>query len=367
MKAEKLCCREFRNLKEFEFQPCDDVNVICGDNAQGKTNLLEALWLFTGGRSFRGSKDSELIRLKSGMKAKLNLDFFTTEREQTARIEIFDKKEFYINEVKKSRSEVIGTFCAVVFSPTHLSLVKSGPEERRKFIDAAICQAKPSYAAVLSKYSKALKQRNSLLKDMKYSNSSAFYDLLDVWEHELIESGAAIIHNRLLYLERLSKEAEAVYEGISGGKEQLFLKYLSQNCEYQMKFSEICDIIKCNIKASREKDVLNGYSSVGPHRDDIEILINGISARNYGSQGQQRSCVLALKLAEAFILDSVIGEKPVALLDDVMSELDVGRQDYLLNKLRGYQVFITCCDPAPLMRFSGGKAFEMKDGFLSDY
>lgn len=366
MKAEKLCCREFRNLKEFEFAPCDGVNVIFGDNAQGKTNLLEALWLFTGGRSFRGAKDSELIRLNSTMKAKLKLDFYAHEREQNARIEIFDKKEFFINDIKKSRSETIGTFCAVVFSPAHLSLVKSGPEERRRFIDAAICQAKPSYAAVIAKYSKALKQRNSLLKDMKYSNNSAFYDLLEIWEKELIDSGAAIIHNRLLYLERLSKEAEAVYEGISGGKEQLFLKYSSQNCDYLMKFSEICDIIKGGIEASRDKDIMNGYSSVGPHRDDIEIQINGISARNYGSQGQQRSCVLALKLAEAFILDSVLGERPVALLDDVMSELDVGRQDYLLNKLRGYQVFITCCDPAPLMRFSGGKSFEMKNGLLSE-
>lgn len=360
MKINKIRSKGFRNLKEFELETQDNVNLIWGDNAQGKTNLLEAIWLFTGGKSFRGARDIELVNFNEKF-ARIEMDFFAQERDQTAEIKISEKRENWINGVsKKSSADVIGSFSAVVFSPTSLSMIKDGPNARRKFIDGAICQIKPSYAKIYSKYNNTLKQRNAILKDAKYNSS--LLDLLDVWDEELAKAAAGVIKNRIEYLERLVPQSQIVYDGISSGKEILDVKYISQKQEYSVNFTEIYDIIKHGLNASKNDDISNGYTSVGPHRDDVEIKINGFDVRKYGSQGQQRSSVLALKLAEASILKNIIGEYPVCLLDDVMSELDVNRQDYLLSRLQGYQVFVTCCDPAPLARVKNMAVFHMKHG-----
>lgn len=357
----------FRNLKEAEFCPHENVNVIYGDNAQGKTNLLEGIWLFTGGKSFRGAKDCEMISRDSGV-CSLNMDFFAGGREQNAKISIGEKRSVSLNQIPlRSNSELVGRFSAVVFSPVHLSMIKDGPSVRRKFIDAALCQIKPSYVELLSRYNRILLQRNTLLRDA--ACHSQLMDMLSVWDGELCETGAAIINLRQRYIKRLSEEASRIYSGISGGKEEMSVYYSCSFIDGEENLLDRKAIAGCfssALEREQANDLRRGVSTVGPHRDNLEIEINGLSAKAYGSQGQQRSCVLALKLAEAALLSEVIGEQPVAVLDDVMSELDAGRQDYLLNRMENWQVFITCCDPAPILRLTGGRAFEMKDGILTE-
>ncbi|MCM1364437.1 MAG: DNA replication/repair protein RecF [Faecalibacterium sp.] len=350
----------FRNIEREVIEPCDGVNIIYGDNAQGKTNLLESIWLFTGCRSFRGSKDNDLINFNS-KKSLLSLDFFGYEREQNLYLEIEKGRKFMLNGVKmKSASKVMGEFLAVVFSPVHLSLVKDGPYERRRFLDIAISQLKPKYAVTLSQYNKALSERNVLLKDIYYH--SELYDTLDIWEDRIAFYAGEIIRQRMGYINRLSQFCSEIYSGISCGKEKLKVSYFQQCPAYGENKQELYENIKILLAASRKNDIATGFTSVGPHRDDVEITIDGLSARSYGSQGQQRSAALALKLGEAAVIKDFSGQQPVALLDDVMSELDVSRQNYILNHIKDWQVFITCCDPASVQNLRYGKAFEMKKG-----
>ena len=367
MNIKRLQFENYRNLQKGELVPAEEVNIFFGDNAQGKTNLLESVWLFTGGRSFRGAKDGELIAFaQDGLQektARLEMDFFAGEREQNAVVTIAGgKRTAVLNGVSKgSASALVGAFCAVVFSPVHLTLVKEGPAERRRFLDAAICQMKPAYAGLLSRYTHTLAQRNALLKDISYH--SELLDTLEIWEEKLARYGGAIAAQRLLYIHKLTERARGFYSGISSGKESFSAQYRSTFCENEtIEQKDLIEILLKKLKEARKEDIAAGFTGAGPHRDDLEMMINGISARSFGSQGQQRSCVLALKLAEASILKEEMGEKPIVLLDDVMSELDTSRQDYLLNRLRGWQVFITCCDPAPLLRMIQGKAFEVKNG-----
>jgi len=350
----------FRNIEREVIEPCEGVNIIYGDNAQGKTNLLESIWLFTGCRSFRSSKDNELINFNT-KKAVLSLDFFGYDREQNLYLEIEKGRKFMLNGVKmKSASKIMGEFLAVVFSPVHLSLVKDGPYERRKFLDIAISQLKPKYAVTLSRYNKALAQRNMLLKDIYYH--SELYDTLDVWEERLAFYAGEIIIQRIGYIKRLSDFCSEIYGGISSGKEKLEISYSDMTHAFGMNRQELYENIQNLLLASRKNDIASGFTSVGPHRDDISIKIDGLAARNYGSQGQQRSAALALKLGEAAVIRDFTGQQPVALLDDVMSELDESRQNYILNHIKDWQVFITCCDPSSVQNLKYGKAFEMKDG-----
>lgn len=348
--------------------PCQGVNVIYGDNAQGKTNLLEALWLFTGGHSFRGAKDAELPRLdgqgKNASSASLDLDFFSEERPQKASLKIENgRRSSVINGVKKKTgSALVGKVRAVIFSPEHLLLVKEGPSRRRNFLDGALCQLKPGFAASLSVYNRALLQRNALLKDM--ARFPELRDTLEVWDAKLVRLGAAVMRERIFYLERLSPIVEEIYHGISKGKEKILVRYspsLKVSVE-NFSFEETENMFLQELKRSLPSDSRSGYTSVGPHRDDMEIMLNGLSVRSYGSQGQQRSTVLALKLAEAETLAGVSNESPVVLLDDVMSELDQSRQDYLLNHLHGRQVFLTCCSPEVVSLQETGKRFRVEAG-----
>ncbi|MBQ6569374.1 MAG: DNA replication/repair protein RecF [Clostridia bacterium] len=359
MKIQAFQAQGLRNLNDTTLVPHGNVNIIYGDNAQGKTNLLEGMWLFTGLRSFRGAKDNEIIS-KDGRFCKLELDFFASGREQKAKMVISDTKKAQLNGVDlKSASALAGSFCAVVFSPVHLALIKDGPAVRRKFIDSALCQAKPSYAALLTKYSRALSQRNALLHDARFH--SQLFDMIDMWNAELCSAGAQIMALRSKYLIRLGEQAREIYSGISGGKETLDISYLPS---FEYDEASVISCFEQALKNSLSEDMRCGSTTVGPHRDNFEILVDGLSARKFGSQGQQRSCVLALKLAEASLLSKITGEQPVALLDDVMSELDAGRQDYLLNRMTDWQVFITCCDPHPILRLAGGSCFEMTGGVL---
>ena len=354
----RLGFENFRNLCPGEIFPGETINVIHGSNAQGKTNLLEAIWLFTGGHSFRGTKDSELPVLKDGKNApaaSLSMTLFTEGREQELRLELRDgRRSSVINGVeKKTGSALVGKFCAVIFLP-----VKEGPSRRRAFLDGALCQSRPAFTRILAHYNKALMQRNALLKDIP--RHPELIDTLDVWDERLILFGTEVVQERAAFCKDLEPRAAEIYRGIAKNREEITLSYApfggaKTKTEIAERFSEA-------LKNARNAEARAGFTSVGPHRDDLTLTIGGLSARTFGSQGQQRSIVLALKLAEADILYRKTGERPVILLDDVMSELDMSRRDYLLNHLDGRQVFITCCDPETVRLMETGRGFYVEKG-----
>ncbi len=350
MKILNFSCKNFRNLSDIKISDFEEMNVICGENAQGKTNLIEGIWLFTGIKSFRGAKDKEFLRFGSE-KAKLSLDFEAEQIENNAEIEITDKRTAFLNDNKlKSPSLLAGKFNAIVFSPNDLSLVKDGPSVRRRFLDIAIGQLYPSYISVLRNYMRAVIQRNQIIKDLRYDSTLSV--MLDVFEKEIGENGKKITEVRKKYISVLSEFLPEVYKGISGGREEL-------EVEYKISFKN--DLIE-ELKNSRQTDMFTGTTSVGPHRDDLDFKINGISARVFGSQGQKRSVALAIKLAEGEVINKISGEYPVFLLDDVMSELDPERQNYILNHIKGIQSFITCCDPSNVANLEKGKIITVKNG-----
>lgn len=354
MQVNKTEIKNFRNIKSMTFSPCGGVNVIFGENAQGKTNIIESLWLFSGLKSFRGARDSELISFGESF-SRLQMSFENSMRENSAELLIEKKREAVFNGVKqKSAAALIGKFSCVVFSPSFMSIIKDGPGERRKFTDAAICQLKPAYAKLLSQYNRILQQRNSLLKDIQYD--SALLSLLDCIDEKLAFTGEKILIERKKYLDALSPFVCDIYSGLSSGKEEISFSYIKKDSP-DGKTALIDALIE-----NRKKDIINKNTSSGPHRDDIDIRINGISVKSYGSQGQQRSCAIALKLGEAQIIKSETGENPVILLDDVMSELDENRQDYILNHISGRQVFISCCEPTQILRLCSGKSFYIEKG-----
>ena len=366
MKVTSVEYKNYRNLEDGFLVPCDGVNVIYGDNAQGKTNLIEALWLFCGGHSFRTSKDSEVIKWNSDF-ARLDLNFFGQERNQKASIIIGSKRKLVsINGVeKKSSSALIEKFCAVVFSPENLSLIKRGPGERRNFIDSAICREKLKNAVMLSKYNRLIAQRNALLKDVL--RNPALESTLDIWDDQIIMSGARLLKQRLEFVNMITQKAAVYHSGISKNKEELELKYISSvGAEYSDSVEEIEEKMRSKYSANRQNEIACGVTLAGPHRDDVEVIINGKNAKSFASQGQQRSAVLSLKLAEAAVLREKMGEEPVILLDDVLSELDNSRQDYLLNELEGCQVFITCCEKSNKEQLKQGKVFLVNNGKISE-
>ncbi len=370
MKILSLEHEGYRNLSPGTVYPDAGINVICGYNAQGKTNLLEALWLFTGAHSFRGAKDGELTAFskESGEKqafSRLNLTFLSGGREQEAQITIRGgRRSLRLNGVdKRSCGALAGVFCAVIFSPEHLSLVKDGPANRRNFLDGALCQLHPAYVKTVNQYNRILMQRNALLKDIVRHRE--LIDTIDIWDERLASFGAQIISERLRYVEKLLPRAKNAYSGISSGREVLDLVYRSGISCADSSYEALRACLREKLHASMKDDIRMGSTSCGPHRDDLDLLIGGISARSFGSQGQQRSAVLALKLSEADLLGEACGEEPVILLDDVLSELDESRQDYLLNHLKGRQVFITCCSPEHTRLLNRGKIFSILQGRVS--
>lgn len=366
MRVQRLYTERFRNLQSAAFEPTDGINILYGDNAQGKTNLLEALWLFTGGRSFRGAKDSEMVTLGEESAA-LKLDFFAEERKQSAAVTLSPRRSAQLNGVSLgSASKLAGRFCGIVFSPVHLSLIKNGPEQRRQFLDAAYCQLRPGYVGTLRQYQRVLNQRNNLLRQMRRDPMPGQAELLDVFDSQLVAAGCRLIRVRAAYLSHISPLAAEVYSGLSSQTEQLALRYVaSGDVAADGSMEQLREQLTAAVAAARSADVAAGFSTVGPHRDDFDVTINGLSARIYASQGQQRSAVLALKLAEAKALEEVINEPPVAFLDDVMSELDERRQEYLLKHLTAGQVFLTCCEPTAVVRFSAGARFYVQGGRIT--
>ncbi len=357
MNIQSITFENFRNLINGELVANKGINVIYGDNAQGKTNLIEAMWLLSGAKSFRGAKEASLIKTGEEF-ARLQMRFFSEGREQEASLLIKGGRSASLNGVKlKSAGELAGNFRAVVFSPSHLSLIKDGPSERRRFLDLAIFQIWPKYVSLYQEYAHCVLQRNILLKDLRFN--SQLLDMLEVYEDEIAKKGAKVIAYRKRYVELAKRYAEQIYDGISSGKERLGIEYQT------VDGGEDAARLLSELKSARANDMQTGSTSVGPHRDDLLFSISGMSARQFASQGQQRSAVLAVKLAEAAVLKDVGGEQPVALLDDVMSELDEYRQDYILNHISDWQVFLTCCDKGSVGMLKQGAVFRMEKGVLT--
>ncbi|MBQ8739989.1 MAG: DNA replication/repair protein RecF [Clostridia bacterium] len=350
MKVKKLEIQNFRNISDISLEFDDEINVICGENAQGKTNIIEALWLFSGAKSFRNTKDHEFIKFGE-TRAKIYTEFEMLGVENSAQIVFDDRKTAFLSEKKlQNTSSLAGKYNAVVFSPTDLTLVTDGPDKRRRFLDTAIGQLYPNYIEILRNYSRAVMQRNKIIKDYRYDKTLSV--MLDVFEAEIVDMGNKIINYRKKYISVLNNYVSKIYNGISCGKENIEIFYISKN---EILNNEI-------IKISREQDMFTSTTSVGPHRDDMSFKINGISARNFGSQGQKRSVALSLKLAGAEVIKEISGEYPICLLDDVMSELDEGRQNYILNHIRNWQSFITCCDTSNIKNLKEGKVIKIKNG-----
>ena len=350
MRLDRLTVQEFRNLRAATLAPAPRLTVLCGPNGQGKTNLLESIWLLTGGKSFRGAKDAELIRRGQEF-AVVEGAFEAGGRPQAMRLTVGSKesgrpgRRARLNGADRGRAaSVAGTFTAVVFDPNHLSLVKGGPDGRRHFLDAALCQLYPGYLAALRRAARVTAQKNALLK--AYDITPGGDVLLETYNEALAACGAEVMRRRAEYLDRLAPLAAANYRDISSGAEALALRYLPC-CDPEP------EALAAKLRAVRAAELRAGFCLAGPHREDLEILLDGQPGKIYGSQGQQRSAVLAMKLAEATVAGDVLGEHPVMLLDDVLSELDEGRRAYLLTRMRERQTFVTSCDDAALLHTDG--------------
>ena len=371
MRLTRLKTENFRNLAAVDFSPAPGVNVIYGENAQGKTNLIEAIYLLTGQKSFRAARENDYLRFGSGV-ARIEAEFTCQNREKTAALAYGSKKLAWLSGVECAPSELTGEFLAVVFSPGELALIQEGPAERRAFLDGAISQVMPRYMTTLAAMSRILLQRNTLITDMQKSGNYAMMEpLLETWDRSLAKVAFSICHARARFLRRLAPPAAEIYESICKRADQPFsLSY--QPSIPGPKGADWADVsptegeahIRAVLAAARSEDYKNYCTTLGPHRDNMEVAIAGISARNFGSQGQQRSCALALKLAQCRVMEETLGEAPIILLDDVLSELDKTRRDYFLHGEHPGQVFITCCDRVAARTLGEGAAFRMKEGQL---
>ena len=335
MILKSVALRDYRNFTLETVDFCEGSNIISGKNAQGKTNLIESVWLFTSGRSFRTPNEKEFIR--NGCEAaSISAVFHGHGRDYEAELKFFANKtkQIQINGIKVKQCEMLGKFPAVMFFPEQLSLIKSGPDVRRKFLDMSISQIKPRYYSVLSEYNRVLAQKNHLLKNPR----GADLDTLEIWNARQAKLSAIISNTRRTYCEKLTRNALPYLSEISGETEALTVEYITSgetSDEYEL-YKKICSL--------KNEEIESGYSQIGAHKDDFDLFINGSSSRRFASQGQQRSIVLCLKLAEADMMEEVLGEYPLLLFDDVLSELDDQRKEFITNRIKGRQVIITSCD-----------------------
>ncbi|MBQ7991278.1 MAG: DNA replication/repair protein RecF [Oscillospiraceae bacterium] len=364
----------YKNLKDVEIEPSDGLNVILGDNAQGKTNFIEALWIMTGCRSFRGTRDRDHIGFDRE-KTVIEVGFRDKLREQTIRYSAkknVKEKEIELNGVKiPLMSRLFGTLKCVVFTPEDLAIAKGPPDNRRTFIDLSASQLKVSFVYALNKYYSILSQRNALIKDI--GQGLAPRDQLDIWDDQLARTGAYISVIRDTYCNNLNNYTNSLYNQITNGNEELKLYYQSSIyrdtdvilCGNTDTDGELADIYLSRLRETADDDIRAGHTTCGIHRDDLMIRINDLSVRDFGSQGQQRSAALAMKIAQARIMDQQTGEPPVMLLDDVLSELDVKRQEFVLSNTEGMQIFITCCDERTARVTGRAKIFHVENGHIS--
>ncbi|MFQ9514193.1 MAG: DNA replication/repair protein RecF [Eubacterium sp.] len=351
----KLELSNFRNYDSLKLKLDSKTNILYGKNAQGKTNILESVYLCSTTKSHRSSKDIELIKFDAD---EGHIKLFIEKNNREYRIDIHlrrnKSKGIAINGIPiKKASELFGIFNVIFFSPEDLNIIKNGPAERRRFIDMELCQLDKIYVYNLINYNKVLSQRNQLLKDIYFRPD--LEETLDVWDMQLAEYGAKVIKRREDFIKNINNIIKPIHEELTNGKENIDIVY-KKNCEEENLYEQIL--------ANRKKDIKYKSTTVGPHRDDILFFNDEINIRTYGSQGQKRTVALSLKLAEIELVKSLINDTPVLLLDDVLSELDSDRQNHLLKSLNNIQTVITCTglDEFIENRFKINKVFQVTNG-----
>lgn len=367
MRIDSITLENFRNYdaQRVAFDPV--CNVICGENAQGKTNLLEAIICLSTGKSHRTRSDRELIRFdQTGFQ--LEGSIHTRNRDFTSRIEYGynKKKKITVNKVPaKSASELSQVLNTVFFCPEDLQLIREGASARRRFLDASLCQLRPKYAAALAEYSRLHEHKTRILRDC--DERPDLIATLPDFNLRMAETGAVLIHYRARFVKRLAEYANATHSECSGGKEQLSIQYKTVKTVTD-PFADHKLLVLQLLAHQREHhyaEISSRQCLSGPHKDDMEVLLDGISAKSFASQGQTRTAALAMKLAAREIHKELIGEYPILLLDDVLSELDPKRQEYVLNRIGSGQVFITCCEEDRLQSLLQGNIYYVANGVVT--
>ena len=331
MYIEKVILENFRNYAKQEIKLDKNINVFYGNNAQGKTNIIEAIFLCSLGKSFRAKKDNEMIKLNE-QNAIVEIEYEKSDRDGKIKIEIGNKKNIYLNGIKiKKLSELLGNLNIVIFTPDDIGILKGGPQNRRRFLDIMISQLRPNYMHVLNLYLKTIEQRNNYLRQIKEEHKDE--NLLEIWDEKLAEYAIKIYEYRKEFIEKIIKKINIIHQNITNGEEEIELEYITE-CDDKEKYLEL-------LKQRRKLDIIKGFTTKGIHRDDFMIYINKKEIKIFGSQGQNRTAMLSLKLAELQVIYDEIGEYPILLLDDFMSELDKTRRKNFLENIEGTQVIIT--------------------------
>ncbi len=363
MRINRIALNGFRNYDFETARLSPGTNVIYGENAQGKTNLLEAVYMLAAGKSFRTRFDRELIGFGCD-RAEILADIVSHDREQTVRIVLRQgiRKQITVNSVKKTASELAGTLTAVLFCPDDLNLIKEGAAARRRLMDNAISQIRPRYAEYLSQFNKFYESKTRILKD--WHEKPSLLDTLDEFSDGMCRASAQLIRYRASFAARLAEEAAPIHGEFSGAGERLNIEYSTVStvkdptASAKEIFYDLCD----HMEAHKRAELDSGQCLSGAHKDDLIISINGKNARSFASQGQTRTAALSIKLAEREIYLDETGEYPILLLDDVLSELDTRRQEFVLNRIGGGQTLITCCEDEGISRRTGGKVLHVSGG-----
>lgn len=334
MLIKELELQNFRNYSDQKINFNSNINIFYGDNAQGKTNIIESIFISAFGKSFRTNKEKELIKYGETF-LNINLKYQNSNREGIIKIQISDKKNIFINGVKiKKLSELLGIINIVLFTPDDINILKNGPAERRRFLDMLIGQIRPNYVYNLNMYLKVLEQRNNYLKKLNYEEIDN--EMLDIWDEKLAQYANIICLYRLEFINKIKEKINNIHRKITENREEIKIEYIT-DCIDKKNLLE-------QMKNKRKIDIIKGYTTKGIHRDDFNIYINDNLVNVYGSQGQHRTAVLSLKMCELEIIKDEIGENPVLLLDDFMSELDSKRRKNFLDNIGNTQVIITCTD-----------------------
>ena len=363
MKLNKITLQNFRNYGNFELEFDPGVNLIVGDNAQGKTNLLESVIYLGSGKSFRTQKTGELVRLGAEF-ADIEGNVFSQERNQALRWVLFSgnrPRQIYCNGVKKkSAAEITGVLQTVLFCPEDLMVLKTGASARRRLGDNALCQLRPNYEAALLEYHRILEQKSRILKD-RFENP-ALTEILPEYNTRLCQVGALLISYRARFYEGLGKAAKQYHEAFSGGREEFSLEYktVSTVKDPFASVEELNERLLEHLESHYRAELESAQCLTGPHKDDFDVSLSGLSIKAFGSQGQTRTAAISLKLAQRELMKNQTGQNPILLLDDVLSELDPGRQDFVLNQITQGQVLITCCEPGRFTKL--GKTVQIAKG-----
>ena len=331
MWIKKIKINNFRNYEKEEINLEKNINIFYGQNAQGKTNIIESIFLCSLGKSFRAKKDNEMIKLNE-QNAIVEIEYEKSDRDGKIKIEIGNKKNIYLNGIKiKKLSELLGNLNIVIFTPDDINILKGGPQNRRRFLDIMISQLRPNYMHILNLYLKTIEQRNKYLRQIKEEHKDE--NLLEIWDEKLAEYAVKIYEYRKEFIEKIIKKINIIHKNITNGEEQIELEYITE-CDNKEKYLQL-------LKERRKLDIIKGFTTKGIHRDDFVIYINKKEIKIFGSQGQNRTAMLSLKLAELQVIYDEIGEYPILLLDDFMSELDRTRRKNFLENIEGTQVIIT--------------------------